>query len=169
MQNQRTKMCPNCEGNVALEVSMCPYCGGSVFEQNENLSSQKSADDVKTLSYEETLASLYPPPYKPKVIETNSSMENEENYVEEPKPIQKGYEQEEVHEEEVEEEVEQNALIPTVLFWFGVNAFIFSILLLVFSKDGVLYLKWNSSYWFLYSLIALPFLFFGFKGLKNLD
>jgi hypothetical protein len=153
-QNQRTKMCPNCEGNVALEESICPYCGSSVFNKNENLAKQKSSDDIKTLSYEETLASLYPPPYKPKVIE--ASYEKEEEI-------------EEKDKKEQIEESEKNALLPTILLWLGVNALVFSVILLLFSQNGVLYLKWNANYWYLYSLISLPFLYFGFKGINNLS
>ena len=148
-QNQRTKMCPNCEGNVALEVSICPYCGSSVFNQNDNLANKKIEEDVKSLSYEETLASLYPPPYKPNIIE-------------EPQEELKQALKEELIEEE-------SVLLPTIFFWLGVNILVFSLILLLFSKEGVLHLKWNANYWFLYSLFSLPLLFFGIKGLKNLN
>ncbi len=151
-QNQRTKMCPNCEGNVAMEVSICPYCGSSIFTKNEN--NPKTNDNVKSLSYEETLASLYPPPYKPKVVETSDSLEKEE-------------ESKVVEGKEVEE-FGKNSLLPTILFWIGVNLVVFSLILLFFSKNGFLLLKWNSNYWYLYSLISLPLLYFGFKGLNNL-
>jgi len=153
-QPQRTKMCPNCEGDVGMEMSICPYCGSSVFNKNEKLANQKVSDDVKTLSYEETLASLYPPPYKPKVIDTPTS-----------------YEKEETNNETEKEEFQENekaSLVPTVLFWIGVNVLVFSLILFFFSKDGFLYFKWNASFWYLYSLISFPFLYFGFKGLKNL-
>lgn len=153
-QNQRTKMCPNCEGNVALEVSICPYCGCSVFDKAENTNEQKSLDNNKSMSHEETLASLYPPPYKPKVADTESSFEKEE----------------EINTPQVKEEVMENnkSLVPTILFWTGVNILIFSLILLFFSKNGFLYLKWNASYWYLYSLISLPLLYFGFKGINNI-
>jgi hypothetical protein len=154
-QNQRTKMCPNCEGNVALEESICPYCGSSVFTKNENLTSQKSDDDIKSLSYEETLASLYPPPYKPRVIEPSYEKEEEQK--------------DESDQKKQIEKKETNALLPTILFWVGVNIFVFSFILLLFSHNGVLYLQWNASYWYLYSLISLPLLYFGFRGIKNLN
>jgi hypothetical protein len=153
-QNQRTKMCPNCEGNVAIEVSICPYCGSSLFSKNENLANSKENENVKSLSYEETLASLYPPPYKPKVDSSSSFEKEEEDKMNE-------------RRDEVEE-FEKNNLLPTILFWIGVNILVFSLVLLFFSKDGFLYLKWNSSYWYLYSLISLPLLYFGFVGLKKI-
>ena len=154
-QNQRTKMCPNCEGNVAMEVSICPYCGSSIFNQNRNLSNKKSSDNVKSLSYEETLASLYPPPYRTKVIESPDSLEPEED-------------NKQIEPQEQVQEFEKNSLFPTILFWIGINLLVFSLILLFFSKDGFLNLKWNSTYWYLYSLIAVPLLYFGFKGLQNL-
>lgn len=148
--NQRTKMCPNCEGNVAMEVSICPYCGSSVFTKTENIVSSKTNDNVKSLSYEETLASLYPPPYKPKVME--DSLEKEEEKVEQKDAVK----------------IEKSSFLPTILFWMGVNLVIFSLILLFFSKDGFLVLKWNANYWYLYSLVSFPLLYFGFKGLNNL-
>lgn len=154
-QNQRSKMCPNCEGSVAYEVSICPYCGNSVFDKNANSASQKTSDNAKSMSYEETLASLYPPPYKPKVMDNDSTFEKEEvSSVAQVK-------------EEVEE-LPRNNLVPTMLFWIGINILVFSLILLVFSKDGFLYLKWNASFWYLYSLISLPLLYFGFKGLSSI-
>lgn len=154
-QNQRTKMCPNCEGNVAMEVSICPYCGSNVFEKDENVTNQKPAESAKSLSYEETLASLYPPPYKPKVIDTDGSYEKDED-------INQVQQKEEVKLDDT------NNLLSTILFWVGVNILVFSLILLFFSKDGFLHLKWNASYWYLYSLISLPLLYFGFKGINNI-
>jgi len=154
-------MCPNCEGNVALEVSICPYCGSSVFDTNDNLANQAHSDDIKSLSYEETLASLYPPPYKPSIIDTSESYEKEEE------DFSKKEEKDLKSKEDVK--IKKSAFSSTILFWTGVNIFIFSLLLLCFSDNGVLYLKWNGSFWFLYTLLSLPLLYFGFKGLKNLD
>ncbi|NGX34525.1 MAG: hypothetical protein K1060chlam1_00878 [Candidatus Anoxychlamydiales bacterium] len=163
MQKELTKMCPSCDGSVAMDAVYCPYCGSDIFEKSESLANQKTSDDVKSLSYEETLSSLYPPPYKPKAIQSATAKYYEENS--------------DVDEESQEEnegdssplKKESNALIPTALFWLGINIFVFSILLLVFSQNGVLYLKWNAKFWFLYSIISIPLLYFGFKGLKNLD
>jgi len=165
MQKEITKMCPSCEGNIAMDATFCQYCGSNVFERNENLANQQTKEDVKSLSYEETLSSLYPPPYKPKAIQTASTKYYEEN--EEDKENKNSNE---INESDLkEEEEEKSALIPTILFWLGINILVFSILLLIFSKDGVLHLKWNAKFWFLYSMISIPLLYFGFKGLKNLD
>jgi len=166
MQKEQTKMCPSCDGSISMDAIFCPYCGSNVFEKNENLPDHKNQDNVTSLSYEETLSSLYPPPYKPKAIQTVSS-----KYYEEENDAQTDEDdnQEKQEKDTSLEHNEKNALIPTVLFWVGINILVFSILLLVFSQNGVLYLKWNAKFWFLYSLISIPLLYFGFKGLKNLD
>lgn len=162
MQQERTKMCPNCDGSVAMEVSICPYCGMNVFKKNESIANQTKEEDVQTLSYEETLSSLYPPPYKPKVIQTSATLNNLEE------DLENETNQENVHETG-ENKNEKGAFVPTTLFWLGINILLFSILLLIFSEGGFLYLKWNAKYWFLYSIISIPLLYFGFKGLQSLE
>lgn len=154
MENERIKMCPICNGAVAIQVSICPYCATNLYETHENINEQQTSDDdVKSLSYEETLASLYPPPYKPKAIDTSTSIEDQES-----------------SEEETEEvSDEKSALIPTILFWIGVNVLLFSLILLFFSEGAYLHLQFKATYWFLYSMAALPLLYFGFKGLQKLD
>ena len=157
-QNELTKLCPNCDGSVAMQVSLCPYCGSSVFESTKDASKNPAVDpNVKTLSPEETLASLYPPPYRPKTIDTQMEEEEEETF------------EEEEEEEDVTQEEQKGAIVPTILFWLGVNVLVFSVLLLVFSNEGALYLKWNAKYWFLYSVSSFPLLFLGYKGLKNIN
>ncbi|HEU64134.1 MAG: hypothetical protein KR126chlam4_00037 [Candidatus Anoxychlamydiales bacterium] len=166
MQEELTKMCPSCDGSISMDAIFCPYCGSNVFEKNEDLPDKKTEDDVKSLSYEETLSSLYPPPYKPKAIQTATS-----KYYEEENDVEKDEDenQEKLEKKNISEKNEKNALIPTALFWLGINILVFSVLLLVFSQNGVLYLKWNAKFWFLYSIISIPLVYFGFKGLKNLD
>ena len=156
-QTDKTKLCPSCDGYVALQVNICPYCGNSVFENIEHNSDKKKSENVHSLSYEETLASLYPPPYKPKVIEP----EIKEEIIERKQDIE-----EEIETEE-EEVTKKSFLLPTTLFLFGVNILFFSLILLIFSDDGSLYLKWNAKYWYLYTLFSIPLAYFGFKGLKD--
>jgi len=154
MENERTKMCPICNGTVAIDVSLCPYCATNLYETLETSNDQKTSEDVKSLSYEETLASLYPPPYKPKVIETNSFENDADQNIEE-------------NSQDVIEE--KSALIPTILFWTGVNLFLFSLILLFFANGAYLHLQIRATYWFLYAICALPFIYLGFVGLQKLD
>ncbi len=167
MQKQLTKMCPSCEGNIAMDATFCSYCGNNVYEKNDTLANQKVQEDIKSLSYEETLTSLYPPPYRPKAIQTTTCKESEDFI--ESEVDEKSENNNEKSFKDASSVKEKSALIPTTLFWLGVNILVFSILLLVFSQNGVLYLKWNAKFWFLYSIISIPLLYFGFKGLKNID
>lgn len=156
MEKERTKMCPICNGIVAMQASICPYCATDLYQTHETITQDNPSEDVESLSYEETLSSLYPPPYKPKAIDTSDSLDDEQDT--------------ESDQEESEEIVdEKSSLIPTILFWAGVNIFLFSLFLVIFSEGGYLHLQWSAAYWFLYTIAALPLLYFGFKGLQKLD
>ncbi|MBN2478723.1 MAG: hypothetical protein JXA94_00690 [Parachlamydiales bacterium] len=169
-QNERTKLCPSCDGMVAMEISICPYCGSSVFNKNEDFDSQILNPDVKSLSPEETLQSLYPPPYKPKVIDTRPGKEGGEEDDDEFEEDENGNDSnDEESQDEDERRSDKSSLLFTILLLLGVNIFVFSMLLLFFSENGSLTLSWNAKYWFLYSIFAMPLLLFGFKGLNKLD
>ncbi|NGX55921.1 MAG: hypothetical protein K1060chlam5_00155 [Candidatus Anoxychlamydiales bacterium] len=174
-----TKLCPNCDGCVALEVTICPYCGSSIFKVNDNKTSTSGENDVKSLSAKETLDSLYPPPYSPRSfdapIEREPPIEKKEekninNFIEKPKSeeILKQTEEKQEGEEEEYEEDYKSVLLPTILFFLGVNVLIFSIILIAFSRNGALSLEFSSKYWFVYSLFAVPLVFFGYRKLSDL-
>ncbi len=163
---ERTKLCPNCDGLVAIEVSICPYCGSSVFESNNN--NLNSLDDsIKSLSAKETLDSLYPPPYRPKSFEGPEEKPGNGNGDEDDGEPDEDDEGEDEDDGELDEKT-NNGLMHTILFWVGVNILAFSIILLLFSKNGELHLKWNANYWFLYSLVGIPLVYFGYRGIKDL-
>jgi hypothetical protein len=169
MQKERTKMCPSCDGCVSLNETTCPYCRSNLLEENVDERSTPIKEKSKPLSYEESLSSLYPPPYKPKVINSNT-LKFEKDPKEDYAHLDDDDDDPEDEDINNKDHVNsKNALIPTVLFWLGVNMFIFSLILIIFSKEGSLHLRFSSKYWFVYSIIALPFLFFGFKSLKDLD
>src|SRR3989344_5967303 len=148
-QSEKSKLCPSCDGYVSLQVNICPYCGNTLIAAKEEDSPADSRDNIKSLSYEETLTALYPPPYKPKAIDPQiKKLTDEED----------DNEEEEEKKDEISEK--KSTLLPTSLLILGVNLLLFSIILFVFSDDGFLFLKWKSKYWFLYSLFAIPFLYF---------
>jgi hypothetical protein len=165
-----TKLCPNCDGSVAMDVTICPYCGSSVFEINENNVQSKSDDSVKSLSAKETLDSLYPPPYRPRSYDAPIEKEpiKEEKIILNKKQTEAETQEEEEEEEEYEEEDYKSSLLPTILFYLGINILFFSILLLIFSKEGFLNLKFNSKYWYGYLIAALPLVLFGYRKLRDL-
>jgi hypothetical protein len=166
MQNQDlTKLCPNCDGSVSRDVSICPYCGSSVFQVNEGGLQTNNEDNVKSLSAKETLDSLYPPPYRPRSYD--APIEKEPIREEKINISDQNEEVEEEEEEEYEEDY-KSSLLPTIFFYLGVNVLVFSILLLIFSKEGFLNLKFSSKYWYGYLIAALPLIFFGYKKIRDL-
>ena len=57
----------------------------------------------------------------------------------------------------------KNSFWPILLLSIGTNLLTLGLLQLFFSDNGFLRLEWDSSYWFVYCLAALPLFFFGFK------
>jgi hypothetical protein len=67
-----------------------------------------------------------------------------------------------------EEASKQSGLIPMTLLFAGSQLVVVGLMQLFFSKDGVLDLEWNASYWVFYFLMSAPLLYFGYKKLKLL-
>lgn len=66
------------------------------------------------------------------------------------------------------EQDDSRGALSFLLLLVGAIFLAFSLFLLIFSSQGVLTLSWNASYWFVYLLVSLPCLFFGWKALRNL-
>lgn len=67
-----------------------------------------------------------------------------------------------------EAEGEKSIWLPTLLFALGMQLSLFGLLLLFFSRDGVLHLHWDGALWFLYLFASIPFLIFGYRSLSKL-
>ena len=118
-------------------------------------------------SLEESLASLYKPPYSRAQSErpaqpapsfgTQSSLLST---YEEPAPVQQT-------EEVVEEQTtEGNDLLPATLLAVGGMLLTLGLVLFFFSTDGVVTLEWNAKKWFVYCLASLPVLYMGIRQLR---
>jgi hypothetical protein len=151
-QRTRTKLCPHCDGDVELDIVVCPYCGKDVNEQKLNPSIQKPVTAAGSLSPEETLSSLYPPPYKIKTYDQELHKEEEEEEVipEQAKPLQE----------------DKISLTPVVLFSIGLNLLFFGLFVFLFSSKGELFLKLNSNWWVAYVLFGCPLIYFGYRKLN---
>ena len=145
---KRMKLCGNCDGMVDLEVIICPYCGGDVSEMAEEFV-EKEEHGRKELSLDETLSSLYPPPYEPKVFEEEVAYKQEEREI--PKEIPK----------------EKSFIFPFLIFSLGINFSLFGLFLIFFSKNGELFLRWNTTFWFLYVILGVGLVFIGNKLLPK--
>lgn len=156
----RQKMCANCNGKVSFEATECPYCAA---EQTP-----VAKTSPKNNSLQDSLASLYNPPYSPKSAEKMKAKEKEKV---EPSTAPR----KQVFYTEPESPVAQaTAALPLENdakkdFWalfaliVGGNLLTLGLMQFFFSENGLLVLEWNSAYWYLYCLIALPLFYLGFK------
>ena len=184
-QVDRTKTCWSCEADVSFESTYCPFCGTDLLAPLSEPSRSKPFEEEKfsNQSLEESLASLYKPPYSARNKQGFGIPDEKEEIafaqVEPPKedPLFESYEkEEEIPSEAIEEPSLQKqsseiayegAVLPLLLLLIGTHLFLLGLLILFFSSHGRVVLEWNSQYWFLYLLISAPLLFFGFRLLKK--
>jgi predicted RNA-binding Zn-ribbon protein involved in translation (DUF1610 family) len=154
-EKKQLKLCTNCNGQVDVDFDVCPYCGEEFSVKTASMEENPIENsNVKSLSTDETIASLYPPPYKPKSYDS---------------PLEEIDEEEGQQQEERKEKIKKPLLMPILMFCFGVTLFLTAIFLLLFSKNNEVVLRWDARYWMLYLAFSLPLLFFGYKKLSSLD
>jgi hypothetical protein len=149
----RQKVCSNCDGRIALEATECPYCG-TEFSQEEK-KSPLQAPLFKNQTLQESLASLYTPPYSQSKSEYKTVLPT-------PAPFKEPLPPETPLEKEPSQEQKETFWTLFALIVAG-NLLTIGLLQFFFSEEGVLRLEWDSSYWFLYCLIALPLFYLGLK------
>lgn len=148
---KRQKLCHNCEGEIDLDVIVCPFCAADLREEKPEQGRLAFNAAHKLVQNQETSQSLYPPSYPLKQPEPAP-----EATVSLPQSTA------------AEEETSKNIFGPTILFTLGVQLVLVGLLMLLFSHKGMVILKWNASWWFLYCLGGSPFLYFGYRALSKL-
>lgn len=178
------KMCPYCEGTVPIDALECKYCGSS-FARKATTSAYQTED---------SLASLYEPPYAPTRKKPSYGIPEQEatsaptmhdpmaDYEDEPtvaiprspprpaKAPRKAPGRQRAtknKEEDNQEEIESMQIGSLLLLSLGGHLFTLAWLLFFFSDHGKLVLEWKSRYWFIYLLISLPLLYKGWKKLSE--
>lgn len=63
----------------------------------------------------------------------------------------------------------RGAFLPLILLSTGLISLFFSLILFLFAENGKLTLQWDGSYWYIYLLLALPLLYFGWRYLETTD
>ncbi|HSX37699.1 MAG TPA: hypothetical protein VLE95_02585 [Chlamydiales bacterium] len=144
---KRQKLCHNCEGEIDLEVIVCPFC----------------AADLRKETSEQGHFSLYSNPNRMVDAQTSQSL-----YPSHPAPRQPEASREASQKETPLEEESKNVFIPTVLFTLGAQLVLLGLLILLFSHKGVVVLKWDASWWFVYCLAGCPLFYFGYRALAKL-
>lgn len=150
-QQPKKKLCWNCEGRVTLHEENCPFCGVYL-------------SPLGKIGEPENKGNLFAPPYQ---VEDSDSEEQKipaapfamdvaalkEKVAALPADAQlkTGYLTEEM----------KTVILPLILLSAGTVLLLFGIALLLFSQNGVFTLKWDAEHWYIYLLLALPMLFFG--------
>jgi hypothetical protein len=150
---ERQKLCVSCEGRIPLVATICPYC---TAEQSGFFPKQPFTDKLNT--------SLYPPLYSVRSAlsaqqESTEEVQRESNWAKTdvlgaPTVGEK---------EEVQQENDGTVFWPTLLLSLGAQLLLLGVLQLCFSDEGFLTLQWNSRFWYLYCLAAVPLLWLGLK------
>lgn len=176
LPKDRQKMCTNCNGRIPLDAEVCPYCAS---EMKSALAQASRGKELHHQSLQESLTSLYTPPYAKSFNSLSQVGQKQEashgNKVESPKEpmLEKRFNHTSPSlgapaipvESAADSNTDQgkNGFWPILLLSIGANLLTLGLLQLFFSDQGFLRLEWESRYWFVYCLTALPLFFFGFK------
>lgn len=166
----RQKICSHCDGRIAIETAHCPYCGTAAAPAVEMTAPTPLFDHQ---SLQDSLTSLYTPPYSNK----SAPIMKQEKEKNKPKPNQReshenqlnaslgkfNYSQGSVSVESEEKVEEKSSFGPLLFLLLGGNLLIIGLLQFFFSESGILRLEWDSKYWFIYCLMAIPAIYVGFK------
>jgi hypothetical protein len=188
-QVDRTKACWNCEADVSFEATYCPFCGTDLLTSSIEKPTQAPKRDRKFAdqTLQESLASLYKPPYS---VRNRQGFgipdEREESSYIPTKPqkedplFESTYEVQEEEEvlpmipeggiesmDDSEESIRRGSVLPLLFLMIGAHLFMLGALLLFCSHHGKVVLEWSSRFWFLYSALGLPLIYFGNRLLKT--
>lgn len=152
----RKKLCWNCEGNVSLENETCPYCGVSL-----DVSPMAGTDpnlNAFASPFKNTKSSSSMIPKAPYNPPKNETKEEPEKQVEEQEQEEPGFALSELHKTLL---ILVSLSLGTILLIFGAVLFLFS------DSRGIFTLHWHGSYWYIYFVVAIPLLYFGWKAMHD--
>lgn len=165
-------MCSNCDGRIPVEAENCPYCAVDLKEAAVKTSHQ---------SIQDSLTALYTPPYA-----KNSSLPRQQQQtfsfqsLQTPKDpmVEKRFNSSSPSlgapmiptdtNADANAQESRNGFWPILFLSIAANLLMLGLLQLFFSDNGFLRLEWDSSYWYVYCLAALPLFYFGFKKINTL-
>ncbi len=145
----KKKLCWNCEGNVARTATdNCPFCG------------------VYLHATEEPEEDAWNPPYR---LTTLNTKQDEEvptppytSQQEEAPEANVGAQEKTISLPQDTVDIKKE-ILPLLCFLSASIFFVFGLILLLFSHQGVLTLQWNGSLWPLFLFGSGPLFFFGYK------
>lgn len=158
----RQKMCVNCDGRVPFEAIICPYCSADLSRTPEVELRQDPL--TRNQAIQDSLTSLYTPPYKGKRVEAPKIAAKE------PRMTPPGHQQGgtahtsgSLQNNEEQEKVGKDILFSILSLSLGSMLFIVGLLQIFLSDGGVLRLEWDTHHRFIYALASLPLLYFGYR------
>ena len=171
----KEKLCSSCEGRIPWHTARCPYCG---TEQQTGMGKAFQAPLFRQQSLEDSLTSLYTPPYqgkRPQFPQMHDELEEGSHEEEESEPpFYKSVSERPTLDPlfgatvEEEEKSSKGSFLPILFLFGGLQFLLLGLMQLFFSKNEILRLEWNANYWFLYCLIGGPLLYLGMKKLRSL-
>lgn len=167
----KKKLCWNCDGHVSFDADSCPYCGSQLNkkEGKDNLSPPFQEEEFA--SSENQFKVPFDPEETPKLAlyELN---EGEKKNLTPWKFTEREWEtltgergEPSVSDEDGEER--RNILVTLAMLLIGSSFFLFSLALFFFSSEGSFTLTWKASSWYLYFVVSVPLLLYGWKHLKE--
>ncbi|HSX12775.1 MAG TPA: hypothetical protein VLF61_04715 [Rhabdochlamydiaceae bacterium] len=171
----KQKMCPHCDARIAFEVEICPYCAQG--QEVEKTAAPAQTPLFQNQSLQESLTSLYTPPYSGKRPLFSQSEKQPSSPIKE-NAMYKNVTEDKFQDplkaistaaiDESQQKEGESSLWPTVFMVVASNFFTLGLLQLFFSEAGLLKLEWDGSYWFLYCLFSIPLFYLGIKKMKQL-
>ena len=172
-QVDRTKVCWDCEADVNDQATYCPFCGTDLLNGPAPVSSplfpRKKDPKFSDQTLEESLASLYNPPYSVRNRQGLGVPDEREESLYLEKERKKDAQVNETTSDsfEVEEPSEKGTVLSLLFLMIGSHFLVLGTLLFLCAKEETVTLQWSSRFWFLYLLIGSPLLYTGIKRLKN--
>ncbi len=164
--SDRQKMCTQCDGRVPVEAQECPYCSAEFHEPPQ----EASQELFKSQTLQDSLTSLYAPPYG---VKPTYSISSTPQMPAEPtrKASQETFKEVSAKAPEMpiqsqEDQVEtKSQFLPILVLFSASNFLILGLIQALFAENGKLSMEWDSSYWFIYCVLSIPLFFFGYKKL----
>jgi len=157
---RNTKLCWNCEGEVHIQSFQCHHCGSDLTPQEQEQEQDAFAPPYQSPGAISENSSIPKPPYPMNYSQQKFSVTEEEWNGSSASPIE---------ESRNVEETAKTLVLTLLLLTTGSVFFLFSLVLLLFSSNGILTLRWNSEHWPLYLIVALVSLFYGIKNLGRIN
>lgn len=160
----KKKLCWNCEGNVSRQIDNCPYCG--VYLHAEEL--EENSDWNPSYRPSSKTEEIPSPIYQIQQ-EQEDSAETESNERIEESPVDIKKEESEVFAWSQLSTQLKKDVYPILFLMMGSIFFLFGVVLLLFSQNGVLTLQWQGSHALYFLAASLPLVGFGWWYLQKLD